>query len=168
MLVVPLVWLIATERVQAAFWVFVAAGISDALDGYIAKRFNTRTELGTYLDPIADKVLLDGIYVALALVGILPMWLAALVVCRDLLIVLGVLLIKRRDPVFRARPLLIGKLNTFAQIVLAACALAQWGGLVDTRPVLAPFVAVVAGTTLLSGGGYLLQAVRHASLRPAA
>lgn len=164
MLVVPLVWLIAIERVHAAFWVFVAAGVSDVLDGYIAKKFNARTDLGAYLDPLADKALLDGIYVALALVGILPVWLTILVVSRDLLIVLGVILIQRGDPRFRAKPLLIGKINTFAQIVLAACALAFWGGLADTRPVLTPFVAVVTLTTLWSGGGYAVQAMRRIDL----
>jgi cardiolipin synthase len=98
-MVVPLIWLIATERVHAAFWLLLAAGLSDALDGYIAKNFNARTDLGAYLDPIADKTLLDGIYVALALAGWLPPWLAMLVVGRDVLIVLGVVLIQRRNPV---------------------------------------------------------------------
>ncbi|HEX5080183.1 MAG TPA: CDP-alcohol phosphatidyltransferase family protein, partial [Geminicoccaceae bacterium] len=93
LMVIPLIWLIATDRVHAAFWLLLAAGLSDVLDGYIAKNFNARTNLGAYLDPIADKTLLDGIYVALALAGWLPPWLAVLVVGRDMLIVLGVVLI---------------------------------------------------------------------------
>ena len=162
-MVVPVVWLITTERLHAAFWLFVAAGVSDALDGFIAKTFNSRTELGAYLDPLADKVFLNAIYCAMAMIGWLPVWLAVLVIGRDLLIVAAVVLIQRRDPVFRARPLLIGKLNTFAQIVLAAAALAHAGGLVDLGEVLWALVALATATTLSSGAGYAFQGVMRAS-----
>jgi cardiolipin synthase len=160
LMVVPLIWLIATERVHAAFWLLLAAGMSDALDGFIAKKFNARTDLGAYLDPIADKTLLDGIYVALALAGWLPPWLAALVVGRDVLIVLGVVLIRRRNPVYRAQPLLIGKVNTFAQLSLAACTLAHAGGLIDLGLLVSVLIATVLLTTILSGAGYVAQALR--------
>jgi cardiolipin synthase len=160
LMVVPVVWLVTAEQLQAAFWLFVAAGISDALDGYIAKNFNAKTELGAYLDPLADKVLVNGIYVALALIGWLPVWLTILVISRDLLIVLGVILIQRRDPVFRAVPLVIGKLNTFCQILLAACALAHGGGLVDLSEFVMVLIAAVTLTTLLSGAGYAAQTIR--------
>jgi cardiolipin synthase len=160
LMVVPVVWLVIAGRLEMAFWLFVAAGISDALDGYIAKNFNARTELGAYLDPLADKVLLNGIYVALSLIGWLPVWLTALIISRDLLIVLGVILIQRRDPVFRAMPLVIGKLNTFCQILLAACALAHGGELVDLSEFVVVLVAAVTLTTLLSGAGYAVQAIR--------
>jgi cardiolipin synthase len=157
---IPLIWLIATERVHAAFWLLLAAGLSDALDGYVAKNFNARTDIGAYLDPIADKTLLDGIYVALALAGWLPPWLAMLVVGRDVLIVLGVALIQRRNPVFRAKPLLIGKVNTFAQLSLAACALAHAGGVIDLGMLVAVLIAAVSLTTVLSAAGYAGQALR--------
>jgi cardiolipin synthase len=160
LMVVPLIWLIATERVHAAFWLLLAAGLSDALDGYVAKNFNARTDLGAYLDPIADKTLLDGIYVALVLAGWLPAWLAMLVVGRDVLIVLGVVLMQRRDPVFRAQPLLIGKVNTFAQLSLAAGALAHAGGLIDLGMLVAALIVAVSLTTVLSGAGYAGQALR--------
>jgi cardiolipin synthase (CMP-forming) len=159
-MVIPLIWLIATDRVHAAFWLLVVAGMSDLLDGYIAKNFNARTELGAYLDPIADKTLLDGIYVALALAGWLPLWLAMLVVGRDVLIVLGVVLIQRRNAVFRAKPLLIGKVNTFAQLALAACTLAHAGGVIDLGMLVAGLIVVVLFTTVLSGAGYAGQAMR--------
>jgi cardiolipin synthase (CMP-forming) len=157
---IPLIWLIATERVHAAFWLLLAAGLSDALDGYVAKNFNARTDIGAYLDPIADKTLLDGIYVALALAGWLPPWLAMLVVGRDVLIVLGVVLIQRRNPVFRAKPLLIGKVNTFAQLSLAACALAHAGGVIDLGMPVAVLIVAVSLTTVLSAAGYAGQALR--------
>jgi cardiolipin synthase len=164
LLIGPLMWLIVTDRVQAAFWVFIVAGVSDAVDGYIAKTFNAKTDLGAILDPLADKMLLDGIYVALALGGNLPLWLALLVVSRDLIIVVGVIMIRKRDPIYRIRPLVIGKLNTFCQIVLAATALAIWGGIADVGMLLMPLVILVTATTLLSGASYALQAVRHAEL----
>ena len=166
MTVVPVIWLIATERLQAAFWLVLAAGFSDVIDGYIAKRFNSRTELGAYLDPLADKVLLNGIYLAMATIGWLPAWLAALVIGRDLLIIVGVILIQRRDPVFRARPLLIGKVNTFAQIVLAAAALAHAAGFVDLAELVWSLIGMVALTTAASGIGYAVQAVRAITAEP--
>ena len=166
-MVLPLMWLIVTDRVWAAFWVFIAAGVSDALDGYIAKTFKQTTELGAILDPLADKALLDGVYIALALSGSLPIWLAALVVGRDILIVLGVILIRRRDPVFRVRPLKTGKVNTFTQIVLAAMALAIWGGVADVSHLVEPMIWVVAAMALISGGSYVVQALRNADLEQA-
>ena len=159
-MVVPLVWLIATDRLGAAFWLFVAAGVSDFVDGFIAKHFNARTDLGAYLDPLADKVLLNGIYLALAILGGLPVWLALMVIGRDLLIVTGVVLIQRRNPVFRAVPLALGKINTFAQILLAACAIAHAGGWIDLGAQIPALIALVAMTTFLSGAGYALQALR--------
>ncbi len=157
-------WLIVSDHVWAAFWVFVFAGISDALDGYIAKRFDLQTDLGAILDPLADKALLNGIYIALALSGHLPIWLAWVVVGRDLLIVAGVMLIRQRDPVFRVRPLRIGKLNTFMQILLAAAALAIWGDVVDVQFWIDPLVFMVAAMALISGLSYVVQALRHATL----
>ena len=164
LMVPPLVWLIVTERLQAAFWLFLAAAASDAIDGFIAKRFNAKTTLGSYLDPLADKVLLDGIYVALAMGHWLPVWLVALVIGRDLLIVCGVALIRRRHATFRPKPLLIGKVNTFAQILLTACALGHVGGWIDLDAAVEVLVVVVALTTLLSGAGYAGQAVRSIRL----
>jgi cardiolipin synthase len=160
LMVVPLIWLIATDRVYAAFWLLVVAGMSDLLDGYIAKNFNARTDLGAYLDPIADKTLLDGIYIALALAGWLPLWLALLVVARDVLIVLGVALIQRRNALYRARPLLIGKINTFAQLSLAACTLAHAGGVIDLGVLISALIVAVSLTTILSATGYAVQGLR--------
>lgn len=167
LMAIPLVWLIATERLEAAFWLCIAAGVSDAVDGFIAKNFNARTNLGTYLDPLADKLLLNGIYLALAMAGWLPAWLAALVIGRDVLIVTGVVLIRRRDPVFRPVPLMIGKANTFAQILLAACAIAYAGGWFDLGSEVAALIVLVTITTLLSGAGYIGQAVRAVGREPA-
>lgn len=157
-MVAPLIWLIVTERREAAFWLFLAAAASDALDGFIAKNFNARTNLGSYLDPLADKVLLNGVYLALAMGGWLPAWLVILVIGRDLLIVGGVIVIRRRHSVFQPRPLSIGKINTLAQILLAACVIAPIGGWMD--PAIDALIVAVALTTVASAAGYAAQALR--------
>src|SRR6516164_3748097 len=95
LLLVPLtIWLILGGRYGVAFWVFVVAGVSDALDGFIAKRFDRRTRLGALLDPVADKALLVSVYLTLCVAGELWTWLVILVVFRDVMIVGGFLLIQ--------------------------------------------------------------------------
>ena len=95
LLLVPLeIWLILVGRYGLAFWILVAAGISDALDGFIAKRFDRRTRLGALLDPVADKAMLIGVYVTLGVAHQLSTSLVVLVVLRDVMIVGGFLLIQ--------------------------------------------------------------------------
>ena len=123
---VPVIfWLLVSEQPQLAFFVFLAAGISDAVDGYLAKTFNWQTELGAYLDPMADKLLLVSIYIALGVKAELPLWLVIAVVSRDVLIVMGVLLAWLLDQPVAIRPLAVSKANTAAQITLAALVLAD-------------------------------------------
>src|SRR5215207_2361138 len=92
LLVPVLVWAIAAGEMLAAFILFVAAGISDAVDGFLAKRFGMTSEIGAYLDPLADKALIVSIYVALGITGAIPRWLVILVVSRDIMIVTAVML----------------------------------------------------------------------------
>jgi cardiolipin synthase len=117
--------MIATRRWPEALAVFVVAGLSDALDGSIARRFDLRSELGAYLDALADKALLICNYVTLAIVGALPMALALLVVTRDLMIVGAVILSWLLERPMEIRPLWISKANTFAQIGFVALVLAM-------------------------------------------
>ena len=150
-----LVWLIIHGEMAAAFWVFVAAGASDALDGFIAKRFGFVTKLGTYLDPIADKALLVSAYVTLGHAGQINTWLVILVAFRDVLIIGGTLLFHTLDSPVEMRPLFISKLNTLLQILLVAILLGNLGiGIPDfgVLPVLAYLVAI---STVLSGLAYL-------------
>ncbi len=92
-ILVPVVfWLLITGQTQAAFFAFIVAGISDAVDGYLAKTFGWKTELGAYLDPLADKLLIVSIFLALGVAGKLPLWLVNAVVSRDILIVIAVVL----------------------------------------------------------------------------
>src|SRR5712692_4512819 len=126
LLMVPLtIWLIVAGRYGVAFWVLVAAGISDALDGFIAKRFDRRTRLGALLDPVADKALLVSVYVTLGAAGQLWTWLVILVVFRDIMIVGGFLLIQAIATVPKPfHPLFISRVNTGVQVALVGYVLA--------------------------------------------
>ena len=160
LLSVPLaIWLILEARYAAAFWVFVGAGLSDALDGYIAKRFDRRTRLGAVLDPAADKAMLVGVYVTLGLAGQLPGWLVSLVILRDFLIVLGFVLIRTTAAPQQLGPLFISKVNTLAQITLVGFVLAQGLG-IEAEPVKLLLIAAAAATTVLSGLSYLARWAR--------
>jgi cardiolipin synthase len=161
LLSVPLtIWLILTEDYAIAFWVFVCAGASDALDGYIAKRFDCRTQLGALLDPIADKALLASVYVGLGLAGLLPNWLVILVVFRDVMIVGGYVLIQTTAAPRHFDPLYISKINTMAQISLIAFVLARLAFDIADGEVTRLLVAVTAVTTVLSGVSYLVRCAR--------
>src|SRR5580700_1961649 len=101
-----MVWAIVTGWMLAAFLLFLAAGVSDAIDGYLAKRFGMTSELGAYLDPLADKALIVTIYVTLGISGNIPLWLVLLVVSRDVMIVAAVLLAWVMDKPLPMKPLL--------------------------------------------------------------
>lgn len=154
------VWLVLNHRLDLAFWVFVAAGISDALDGWLARIRHSRSTLGAILDPVADKALLVSIYVTLASIGVLPDWLAILVVFRDLLIVGGVLLLYMLGQPPRIQPLLVSKFNTVMQIALAAGALLLAGYGMGDSVVIDVLIWLVAASTFASGAAYVTQAAR--------
>ncbi len=149
------IWLVLTERLEAAFWLFVAAGISDAVDGILAKRLKMRTELGAYLDPIADKVLLVTGFIALGYRDAVPLWLVILVVSRDVLIVGGALMFETMTKSLTMEPLMISKANTVAQLTLIAAVLlpAMFGTLPE--PVVTSLCTIVAVTTVSSGAAYV-------------
>lgn len=162
LLLVPLaISLILDARYWAVFWVFVVAGASDALDGFIAKRFDRRTRLGALLDPLADKVLLVSVYVTLGIAGQIWAWLVILVVFRDVMIIGGFLLIQAIAALPKpTHPLFISKINTGVQVAMVGYVLARRGlgaeaGLMDE--VLGIAVAV---TTVASGLAYLVRWAR--------
>jgi len=152
------VWLVLQHRLDIAFWVFVAAGISDGIDGWMARAWNLRSRLGAILDPVADKALLVSIYVTLAAIGVLPDWIAILVVFRDLLIVGGVLVLYVLGQPPAIEPILLSKANTVLQILLAAGALLMAGYRLDYGPLLDILILATAITTIASGMVYVWQA----------
>jgi cardiolipin synthase (CMP-forming) len=161
-IMVPVVvWAIASRQMQIAFLLFLAAGVSDAVDGFIAKRFNMASELGAHLDPLADKTLIVSIYVALGITDAIPRWIVILVVSRDILIVGGVMLAWFLGEPMRLKPLLVSKLNTVAQIVFACLVLASLAFGFDAEPALTVLIWVVAALTLISVGFYMREWVRH-------
>ncbi len=160
------IWLILHHRLDLAFWVFVGAGISDGIDGWLARVTNARSALGAMLDPVADKALLVSVYVTLAAIGGLPDWLAMLVVFRDLLIVGGVLVLWVLGQPPRIRPLLVSKLNTCLQIALAALALLVAGFGLGADLLLTGLIWAVALTTLASGLAYVVSAVHWTHHQP--
>jgi cardiolipin synthase (CMP-forming) len=161
-LLVPLtVWLIIGQQYGAAFVVFLVAGVSDGVDGFIARRFALQSELGAYLDPIADKALLVSIYVSLASLQVLPGWLAILVVTRDILIVGAVLLAWMMDKPVEVKPLWLSKVNTVAQIAFAGSLLLALATAWPLDTLLTAGIAAVALLTLASGALYMRDWVRH-------
>ena len=156
-----IIWLLIDRALATAFWLFVAAGATDALDGFLAKHFNSQTELGAYLDPLADKALLVGVYVTLGWTRDLPVWLVILVVFRDLTIVGGALLEQTLTQSFKSRPMMLSKVNTALQIALAALALARLGLGFDDYGVTAILILVVGATTVASGLAYLVHFTRR-------
>ena len=156
-----IVWLLIDDQFAYAFWLFVAAGITDGVDGYLAKHFNWKTELGSYLDPLADKALLVAVYITLGWTGHIPRWLVILVVFRDLTIVGGALLEHTITQSFKSRPMMISKINTVAQIAFAALVLAHLGLGFGDYGMMPIFVACVAATTVLSGLTYLVHWTRR-------
>lgn len=157
-----IVWLLLTDAWVAAFVVFLAAGLSDAVDGYLAKRLDMQSFIGTYLDPLADKTLLVCIYITLSVKGQLALWLVILVVSRDLLIIGGALLLFTLNHPTGVKPSLPSKLNTLLQITLAALVI---GGLAFELDWLRGPIEIlgfaVGATTVISGTGYLVAWTRR-------
>jgi cardiolipin synthase len=157
-------WLLLSGESRIAFFVFVCAGISDAVDGYLAKRFDWRTELGAYLDPLADKLLIVSIFIALGSRCELPLWLVIAVVSRDILIIVAVLLAWLMDHPVRVKPLLVSKINTVAQIVLAGTVLADTGFNLGLQTLRLASVWITGALTFLSLAVYLKAWFMHMTL----
>lgn len=128
-LVTPLfIILLIRGHFDYALLIFTLAGVTDGLDGFIARVFNQKTELGAFLDPLADKALLIASFLTLAVKEIIPPWLAVIVVSRDLVIMLGIAIFEIKDIRFKIKPSIISKFTTVAQLLSVFIALAaiQW------------------------------------------
>ena len=163
LLVPVVVWAIGSGEMLLAFLLFLAAGVSDAVDGFIAKRFNMTSEIGAYLDPLADKALIVSIYIALGITEVIPRWLVILVVSRDIMIIGGVLLSWLVGNPIKVKPLLVSKLNTFAQIAYACLVLGSLGFRFDAQYLQTLLMGLVAALTLTSVAFYVREWIRHMS-----
>jgi cardiolipin synthase len=146
-----------------AFWLFVIAGLSDAVDGFLARQLSCRSVLGEFLDPLADKALLMSIFVALGVEGHLPNWIVILVVSRDVLIVGGAMLYHTLTQNLQMSPIFISKINTLAQILLAGFTLAVEALDVEIEMTVVALIWLVAATTVASGATYVVRWTAKAS-----
>lgn len=154
LMTVPIAWLLLEQQHGLALIWFALAGASDGLDGFLARRFGWVSRFGAILDPLADKLLLVTSYVCLAIVGDLPVWLVAVVLGRDVLLVGGALIYRSLLGPFTVRPSLLGKLSTLLQIVLVLALLLELSiqpQFVEVNGVLQWLVLLV---TLASGADY--------------
>ncbi len=163
MLVPIVVWAIASNQMEIAFAVFIVAGVSDAVDGFLAKRFNMTSDLGALLDPLADKALLVSIYIALGIWGAIPRWIVILVVSRDIMIVAAVIVSWLFGRPVQMKPLMVSKLNTAAQVAFAALVLGSLGFGFERAPLRFVLMGLVTVFTLSSVSLYLVEWIRHMS-----
>jgi cardiolipin synthase len=152
------IYLVLEEAWGAAFALFAAAGISDAIDGWLARR-QGGTALGAALDPLADKTLMVGMYITLAAIRQLPIWLAILVVFRDVMIVGGLLLLWLYDHAMPIKPLSVSKVNTGLQIGLVGLVLGLNAFRVTLPPVHEAAIWLVAVSTIFSFAAYVRRVV---------
>lgn len=161
-LVGPIVWALLNRRFELAIGLFLVAGMSDGLDGFLAKRYGWSSRLGGILDALADKILLVSVFVCLGWLTIFPWWLVAAVLGRDLLIVVGAVVYNFRIEQVQPQPSLVSKLNTVLQIALAAVGVVELGIGGVPAWLLQGLIGLVMLTVLLSGGGYVLEWGRRA------
>ncbi len=161
-LLVPAVvyWMLAAQW-PMAFAGFLVAGISDGVDGFVARHFNQRSKLGAYLDPMADKLLLVSVFVVLGLIGELPLWLVIVAVSRDALIIAAVLLSTVMGHPVEMKPLMVSKANTAIQIILAGAVLAELAFSTQFGPARLVLIVVSGLLTMASAAAYLVAWLRH-------
>ena len=165
-LVLPIAWLLWQHQVMSAFWLMLLAGFSDALDGFLARRYGWQTELGTLLDPLADKFLIAAMYLVFTLQGLIPMWLVVLILTRDILILLGAGVYRGVFGDLTVNPSLLSKTNTALQILVVLMLMVSQMPIGDLGPGLLTFLQAytfpsLAALCIASGCHYLFVWGRH-------
>ncbi len=150
-------------RFKLALGLFVLQGVTDLLDGLLARLLKAKTSLGAYLDPLADKVMLVSSYIVLCIIDIMPLWVTAIVLLRDIIVPAGFLLLYKLSYKMEVSPSLLGKITTFCQIITVAYVL--WS---DVRSYEEMFFYTTAFVTAVSGLHYIYVGLRmFFSKRPA-
>ena len=165
-LIWPILMALHASQYRMALALFIVAAASDGLDGYLAKRFDWTSELGKFLDPLADKLLLVTVYVEAAWLDLVPWWLTAAVVARDVMIGLGALIYRLWFGPLHGRPTHLSKVNTAAQLLCLMLVMLNAGFGVPPREVLAAVALITLLTTVLSGLHYLQIFTRRALAQP--
>jgi cardiolipin synthase len=161
-LVWPIVWALLAANYDLALLLFAVAAVSDGLDGFLAKRFGWTSELGKVLDPLADKFLLISVFVVAATIGLVPWWLTIAAVARDVMIVLGALVLRIWTGPLHTRPSVISKINTLLQLTYLLGVITHAAGFGPPPGLLAALALLSVVTTLLSGVNYAADFVRTA------
>lgn len=157
-----MLWLLLQRRYGEALLLFLIAGLSDGIDGLLAKRYGWTSRLGGMLDPLADKLLLVSAFLVLGWMGDLPAWLVGLVILRDVLIISGALSYYYLIGPFEAEPLLISKINTLIQILLVLAVIFSRGVILLPEALLTALIYLTTLTTVWSGSVYLSTWARRA------
>jgi cardiolipin synthase len=152
-----LVWVLLRGNYVAALGVFLLGSLSDALDGYIARRFNQCTALGAVLDPLADKLLIACGILTLLWQGLFPLWLTCFILLRDIVIMSGALAFRRATGRLEMDPLPLSKLNTALQFTLVLVILANAEGYTQVTFALQPLTWLTLATTVASGIQYVWE-----------
>jgi cardiolipin synthase len=161
-LILPLLQAMLAGQDVRILVLFSIAAVSDGLDGYLAKRFQWTSELGKYLDPIADKLLLMSVFITASWLDIAPWWVAAVAVARDVLLGLGAISYRLWIGPLRGRPTIMSKINTGAQMVYLLAVILASAVQLPPREVLAALAVIVVLTTIASGVDYVTRFVRRA------
>lgn len=155
-LIIPVVWSLLEQRYEMALVLFTIAGLSDAIDGYLARKYNWHSRLGGWLDPLADKAMQISVYLCLAWLQLIPLWLLAAVIIRDFLIVIGGVYYYYSVEKVNAAPSRISKLNTFMQILLVILLLLHMSIFTFPLIIIDWAIYLVLVTTILSGLDYVV------------
>jgi len=163
LLIIPIIYFILISEYKFALIVFVISALTDLLDGWLARHLNCESAMGAILDPLADKILLMSVFFSLCYLGFIPILLALIVISRDLMILIGALLIWLiNNQVVIFKPSLISKINTALQIVLIACVIVEVGDVYDfPNIVITSLIYLVFCTAVISGVGYLKSAMKY-------
>ncbi|MCX7629990.1 MAG: CDP-alcohol phosphatidyltransferase family protein [Geminicoccaceae bacterium] len=157
---VPVAFLVVEEVDHLAFWLFLAAALTDLADGYVAKRWAGPSSVGAALDPVADKLFAGALFLAVASRELVPLWLVVLVIGRDVVLVAGALLLRNRLSDFRVEPLVIGKISTFLQLTFLGFLLGEAAEIAVVGAVVALLLPLTAAVTLISAIAYLVVGLR--------
>ncbi|HMN43468.1 MAG TPA: CDP-alcohol phosphatidyltransferase family protein [Povalibacter sp.] len=162
LLVIPVAWLLFEHEFRATLWLFAVAAATDGLDGFLAKRCGWTSELGKIIDPLADKILLVGVFLTLAIMGLIPLWLAIAAIGRDVIITAGAITYNSLFGDLQGHPTWISKLNTLCQILFLLLIVAAHA--VGDVPQTAVTIlgALVFVTTVVSGIDYVVTYSRKA------
>jgi len=167
-LVWPIIAALQSGDYDISVVLFVVAAVSDGLDGYLAKRFGWTSEFGKFIDPLADKLLLVAVFVTTSWLGLVPWWLAAAAIGRDVMIGLGALIFRLWFGPLRGRPTIVSKINTLLQLGYLLGVMMKAAFEFPPAEILAALAVITLITTLLSGWDYIFAFTRRAWHEPAA